>query len=68
MQKRGYAVVRNIPSKQIKLKYNKHEALEEFFVEINLRVKKWGFYYSYNPNKNNIFYSLCEKCPYSGLF
>ena len=31
----------DIPSKQIKLKFIENEAFEGFFVEINLRKKRW---------------------------
>ena len=44
----------DIPSKQIKLKFIENEAFQEFFVEINLRKKKWLLCCSYNPDKNKI--------------
>ena len=43
-------VKNGIPSKQIKLKLIENEAFEGFFVEINLRKKKWLLCCSYNPD------------------
>ena len=40
--------------KKIILKFIENEAFEGFFVEINLRKKKWLLCYSYNPDKNKI--------------
>ena len=48
----------DLPSKQIKLKFIENEAFEGFFVEINLRRKKWLRCCSYNPDKNKILSHL----------
>ena len=48
----------DIPSKQIKLKFIENEAFEGFFIEINLRKKKWLLCCSYNPDKNKILSHL----------
>ena len=44
----------DIPSKQIKLKFIENEAFKGFFVEANLRKKKWVLCSSHIPDKNNI--------------
>lgn len=43
----------NISSKLIKHSFD--NIFEEFFIEINLRRKKWYLRCSYNSNKNDIF-------------
>ena len=45
----------DIPSKHLGVEMSPTEG---FYVEINLRKKKWLLFCSYNPNKNNIQFHL----------
>ena len=49
----------DIPAKYIK-KITVNESFEGFFVELNLRSKKWLFKCSYNPHKEKITSHLCN--------